>query len=193
MLARTRTSITALVIVGFAGDATGCVTSPRPNDVAVYASGTDLESGNPLVTIHPLSLQVQRFALFTTLTRYDSALAPEPYGAKSWTWGADRRELTFHLVSALRWHDGAPATSRDVAFTLLAARDPRTGYARAGDLSTLDTVLTPDDSTAVLRFRSTPAGFPLVLCELPMLPAHLLRDVPRADMRLATSLFFGAA
>jgi peptide/nickel transport system substrate-binding protein len=156
-----------------------------PAGVVVFASGTDLESGNPLVTIHPLSRQVQRFALFTTLARYDSALAPEPYGAQSWSLSADGRELTFHLVSALRWHDGKPTTSRDVAFTLLAARDPRTGYARAGDLAGLDTVLAPDDSTAVLRFRTALPGFPLVLCELPVLPEHLLRDVPRTDMRRA--------
>ena len=151
----------------------------------MYASGTDLESGNPLVTIHSLSRQVQRYALFTTLARYDTTLAPTPYAARSWTWSADRRELTFHLESRLRWHDGAPTTSHDVAFTLLAARDPRTGFPRASDLSALDSVLVPDDSTAVLRFRTAQPAFPLVLCELPVLPEHLLRDVPRDAMRRA--------
>ncbi|MFI5244597.1 MAG: peptide ABC transporter substrate-binding protein [Gemmatimonadales bacterium] len=185
MLARARTSIVALTFAGLAAAASACVGSRRPAGVVVYASGTDLESGNPLVTIHPLSRQVQRFALFTTLARYDSVLAPEPYGAKSWQFSADRRELTFRLVSGLRWHDGRPTTSHDVAFTLLAARDPRTGYARAGDLASLDTVITPDDSTAVLRFGTALPAFPLVLCELPVLPEHLLRDVPRADMRRA--------
>ncbi len=185
MLARTRTSIAAVICAGLVAGAGACVTSPRPAGVVVFASGTDLESGNPLVTIHPLSRQVQRFVLFTTLARYDSVLAPEPYGARSWTFSADRRELTFHLVSAVRWHDGPPTTSHDVAFTLLAARDPLTGYARAADLSALDTVLTPDDSTATLRFRTAQPAFPLVLCELPVLPEHLLRSVPRADMRRA--------
>ncbi|MFI5246288.1 MAG: ABC transporter substrate-binding protein, partial [Gemmatimonadales bacterium] len=166
MLAHTRTSIAALTFACLAAAASACVGSRRPAGVVVYASGTDLESGNPLVTIHPLSRQVQRFALFTTLARYDSVLAPEPYGAKSWSFSADGRELTFRLVSGLRWHDGKPTTSRDVAFTLLAARDPRTGYARAGDLASLDTVTTPDDSTAVLRFGTAQSGFPLVLCEL---------------------------
>ena len=50
----------------------------------VYASGTDLESGNPLVTVHSLSRQIQRFALFVTLAQYDSALVPTPYAARSW-------------------------------------------------------------------------------------------------------------
>jgi len=185
MLARTRSSIAALALAVLSAGGSGCAESPRPGGVVVYASGSDLESGNPLVTIHPLSRQVQRYALFTTLARYDSALAPEPYAARSWAFSADRRELTFRLVTALRWHDGTPTTSRDVAFTLLAARDPRTGYARSGDLASLDTVVTPDDSTAVLRFGSALPGFPLVLCELPMLPEHLLREVPRSEMRRA--------
>jgi peptide/nickel transport system substrate-binding protein len=153
--------------------------------VVVFASGTDLESANPLVTIHPLSRQVQRFVLFTTLARYDSTLAPVPYLAHAWTWSRDRRELRFHLVGGLRWQDGQPTTARDAAFTLLAARDPVTGYPRAGDLGGVDTVLAPDDSTVVVRFAVPPPAFPLVFCELPILPAHLLGQVPRAEMRRA--------
>ena len=163
----------------------GCGAPPRAPGVAVYASGTDLESANPLVTIHPLSRQVQRYVLFTTLARYDRSLAPVPYAARSWDWSADRRELRFHLVTALRWHDGRPTTAHDVAFTVLAARDPATGYPRAGDLAGVDTVLVPDDSTAVIRFAAPPAAFPLVFCELPILPEHLLRGVPRSAMRRA--------
>jgi peptide/nickel transport system substrate-binding protein len=188
MLARTLTSIRSVLCAALVAGSIatlGCAARPRPAGVVVYASGTDLESGNPLVTIHPLSRQIQRFALFTTLARYDSALVPEPYAATSWEFSADRREVTFHLADGLRWHDGTPTTSRDVAFTLLAARDPATGYARAGDFAALDTVLAPDDSTAVVRYRSPLPAFPLVLCELPILPEHLLRGVPRRDMRRA--------
>jgi len=165
--------------------AAACGAPPRAPGVVVYASGTDLESANPLVTIHPLSRQVQRFALFTTLARYDSTLHPEPYAARAWDWSADRRALRFHLVMGLRWHDGRPTTARDVAFTLLAARDPATGYPRAADLAGLDTVVALDDSTAELRFRAPQVDFPLVLCELPILPRHLLATVPRRAMRTA--------
>ncbi|HEX8726737.1 MAG TPA: peptide ABC transporter substrate-binding protein [Gemmatimonadaceae bacterium] len=163
----------------------GCGAPPRSPGVAVYASGTDLESANPLVTIHPLSRQVQRYALFTTLARYDSTLAPIPYAARSWEWSGDHRELRFHLVTALRWDDGRPTTARDVAFTILAARDPATGYPRAGDLAGVDTAVAVDDSTAVVRFVRPPPAFPLVFCELPILPEHLLRAVPRSAMRRA--------
>lgn len=165
--------------------AIGCGAPPRAPGVVVYASGTDLESANPLVTIHPLSRQVQRYALYTTLARYDATLRPVPYAARSWDWSPDRRALRFHLVTELRWHDGVPTTARDVAFTILAARDPVTGYPRAGDLAAVDTVVAVDDSTADVHFVEPQSTFPLVLCELPVLPEHLLAGVPRGDMRRA--------
>jgi peptide/nickel transport system substrate-binding protein len=163
----------------------GCFSPARPRDIAIYASGSDLESGNPLVTVHPLSRQVQRYMLFTTLARYDSTLSPAPYAARRWEWSSDRRTLTLHLVQSLHWHDGVPTTARDVAFTLAAARDPATGYWRAADLAPLDSAVATDDSTAVLHFHSPQAEFPPVLCELPIVPLHKLAGVPRADMRRA--------
>ena len=179
--ARVRIATLGLVFVS------GCWSAQRPPDVAVYASGTDLESGNTLVTVHSLSRQIQRFALFVTLAQYDSLLAPVPYAARSWTWSADHRSLTLHLVppAVLLWHDGVPTTARDVAFTLDAARDPATGYWRAADLAGIDSVRATDDSTVRIDYKESQAAFPLVLCELPILPAHLLASVPHADMSRA--------
>lgn len=161
----------------------------RPPDVIVFASGSDLESANPLVTIHPLARQVQRHMLFVTLARYDSALALEPYFARAWQWSADRRELDMQLVPGLRWHDGRPTTARDVAFTLRAARDGRTGFARAADLASIDTVVVTGETSLVMRFRRSQRELPAILAELPIVPAHLLADVPPAAMRRAAFNF----
>jgi len=151
----------------------------------VYASGADLESANPLVTVHPLSRQVQRYALFVTLARYDGSLTARPYAAREWEWSADRRRLTLRLEPSLRWHDGRPTTARDVAFTVDAARDPATGYWRYADLAGVTGVAPSDSTTVTLTFAAPQPAFPPVLCELPILPEHLLRDVPRAAMRAA--------
>jgi len=130
------------------------------SDAVVFASGADLESANPLVTIHPLARQVQRHALFVTLTRLDSALVPQPYFARRWEWSSDRRRLTMHLFPALRWHDGALTTARDVAFTIDAARDPATGFPRVADLAMIDSAVAENDSTLVIVMRSAPPGLP---------------------------------
>ncbi len=151
----------------------------------LYASGADLQSINPLLTVHPLARQVQRFVLLTTLARYDSALVPQPYLARDWSWSADKRTLHLRLVQGVRWDDGAPTTARDVRWTLDAARDPIVGYPRLGDLADLDSVLAPDDSTVVLGFCTPQAGLPDVLTDLAILPAHLLDSVPRESLRRA--------
>jgi len=162
-----------------------CNPAPDRGATVLYASGADLQSINPLLTVHPLARQVQRYVLLTTLARYDSTLEPRPYLARSWSWSSDRRRLTLTLTMAVRWHDGAPTTARDVAWTLDAARDPAVGYPRLNDLADLDEVATPNDSTVVLGFRAPQAGFPDVLTDLAILPAHLLDSVPRAALRRA--------
>lgn len=163
----------------------GCAPSSRPSDTVVYASGADLESANPLVTVHPLSRQVQRYALFVTLARYDAALEARPYAARRWRWSDDRRTLALDLETSLRWHDGVPTTAGDAAFTIDAARDRATGYPRAADLASIVAAGAPDDSTLVLRFATPQPVFPSVLCELPILPRHLLAGIDRRAMRAA--------
>ncbi len=117
-------------------------------------------------------------------------MEPEPYLARSWDWSADRTTLTLHLFNGLRWHDGVPTTARDAAFTLDAARDPATGYPRQADLAGLRWAAAEDDSTLVLHFDSAQPRFPTVLCELPLVPEHILAGVDRGAMRQAS---FGTA
>lgn len=183
MMRRRRIASTPTVLLAAALAACGPPT--RAPDTVVFASGADLESANPLVTIHPLARQVQRYMLFVTLARYDESLAPTPYAARAWRWSSDRTSLTLDLSPRISWHDGRPVTAADVVFTLEAARDARTGYPRAPDLSDIERIEAPDDSTLVLRFSRAPPSFPLVLCELPIVPKHLLQNVNRAEMRQA--------
>ena len=151
----------------------------------MFASGADLQSANPLITVHPLARQVQRYVLLTTLVRYDSSLAVRPYLARSYQWSSDSTVLTFHLHRSVRWHDGAPTTARDAAWTIEAARNPATGYPRLTDLAVLERVEDRDDSTLVLTVISAQAGVPDVLTDLAILPAHLLDTVPLSQMRSA--------
>jgi peptide/nickel transport system substrate-binding protein len=151
----------------------------------LFASGADLQSINPLVTLHPLARQVQRYVLLTTLARYDSSLAPRPYLAREWRWSPDGHTLTFRLARGVRWHDGVATTARDVRWTLEAARDPVVGYPRAAELAGLRAVVAPDDSTVTLRFAAPQSRLPDVLTDLAILPAHLLDTVPRERLRRA--------
>ena len=151
----------------------------------VFATGADLQTVNPLVTIHPFAKQVERYVLLTTLVRYDSALTMQPYLARTWRWSPDRRALVFILESGVRWSDGRPTIARDVAWTLNAARDAATGYPRLDDLSGIAFINSPNDSTVVVRFAAPQSGVPDVFTDLAILPAHLLDTVPPERLRQA--------
>ncbi len=166
-----------------AGTLAACAGVTRDPDVIVLASGADLESANPVVTVHTMSRQMQRHMLFLPLLRLDSLLGPEPALATRWHWNAERTVLTFTLRSDVFWHDGVPTTARDVVVTFEAVRDPATGSPRAGDLGGVRAIDAPDDTTVRFTFAAPQPGVPLVFAELPPIPAHLLDTVPRADWR----------
>jgi peptide/nickel transport system substrate-binding protein len=183
-LASARFFLLAVLSLGACG---GGDHAARRGPTILFASGADLQSINPLLTVHPLARQVQRYVLLMTLARYDSMLVPHPYLARAWRWSDDRRTLTFALRTDAPWHDGSPTTARDVVWTLDAARDPATGYPRLNDVADLASVSARDDSTVELRFRAprADARLPDVLTDLAILPAHLLGDVPHAQLRTA--------
>ncbi|HJR36063.1 MAG TPA: ABC transporter substrate-binding protein [Gemmatimonadales bacterium] len=146
----------------------------------ILASGADLQSPNPLLTTHPLARQIQRYALLVTLVRYDSALTPVPYLARSWTWSPDSTVLTMRLFGGLAWHDGTPTTARDAQWTLDAARDSAGEYPRRRDLAGVVDVAAPDDTTLLLRFGGPISRIPDVLTDLALLPRHLLDTAARS-------------
>jgi len=80
--------------------------------------------------------------------------------------------VTYRLRSDVRWHDGAPFSARDVAFTWRFATDPR---ARVIDRTGYDRILrveTPSPDTARVVFRGVYA--PYLKLFRPVLPAHIL-------------------
>jgi peptide/nickel transport system substrate-binding protein len=154
----------------------------------MFASGADLQSINPLFTVHPLARQVQRYVLLTTLVRYDSAMAVTPYLARRWSWSEGGRRLSLAIYGGLRWHDGVPTTAQDAAWTLKQARDPATGYPRQADLAELTGVEANDDTTLVLDFARPLRDIPDVLTDLAILPKHLLDTVPVGRLRQAAWL-----
>jgi peptide/nickel transport system substrate-binding protein len=166
--------------------AVACGEESRPARSVVFATGADLQTVNPLVTIHPFAKQVERYVLLTTLARYDAALTPQPYLARSWRWSPDHRTLTFTIASGVRWSDGKPTIARDVAWTLSTARDVATGYPRLDDLSGIAFVNDLNDSTVAVRYATPQTGFPDVFTDLAILPAHLLDTVPPNRMRQAS-------
>ena len=113
----------------------------------------------------------------------DSSFTPEL--ARSWEW-TDPLTLTFHLDPRARWQDGPPVTAADVAFTFDAYRDTLVGSQDRTALDHIASVAATDSETVIFKFRDRyPEMFYDATYHMRILPAHLLRDVPRATWQTA--------
>jgi peptide/nickel transport system substrate-binding protein len=108
-----------------------------------------------------------------------------PQLARAWEW-ADPLTLVFHLDPRARWHDGPPVTAADVAFTFDAYTDTLVNSTDLPTLAHIASVTATDSATAVFRFRDRyPEMFYDAVFHMRILPAHLLREVPRATWATA--------
>ena len=114
----------------------------------------------------------------------------QPELAERWEWDAPTT-LVFHLDPRARWQDGQPVTAADVAFTYDAYTDTLVNSSFRATLRHIAAVTTRDSLTVVFRFRQRyPEMFYDAVYQMRILPAHLLREVPRDQWRSAT---FGRA
>jgi ABC-type transport system substrate-binding protein len=81
--------------------------------------------------------------------------------------------IRFTLRDGVRWHDGAPFTSSDVAFTCKAIMDEKVASPRRSDFELVSSVETPDPRTVVVRYKK-PFSPALLSWMGAILPEHLL-------------------
>ncbi len=88
----------------------------------------------------------------------------------------DRRQMTFHLNPAARFHDGHPVTVEDVVFSINALQDyGRPNTRRVYGL--IERVETDGDHMVTLHLNNqAEREVPLVLAMAPVLPAHYWAD-----------------
>src|SRR6266508_4017085 len=108
-----------------------------------------------------------------------------PQLAARWDW-TDSVTLTFHLDPRAKWQDGVPVTAADVAFTFDIYSDSTVNSPSRPALREIVAVTAPDSLTAAFRFRRSYAEmFYDAVYHMRVLPAHLLRDVPRTAWQTA--------
>jgi peptide/nickel transport system substrate-binding protein len=111
--------------------------------------------------------------IYDTVMIRDDHGTPVPWLARSVTTSGDGLQVTIVLREGIRFHDGTPLTSRDVAFTLgYVADNPHPRFTpQVADIGSIET---PDSSTVVIRLSRPQAGFlDQPLADVPILPAHL--------------------
>ena len=108
--------------------------------------------------------------IYTGLVQLDDKLQVQPQLAQSWNVSPDGLNYTFHLNKAMKFSDGTPLTSADVAYSIDRALQPATKSTVApiylslikdsdkllgGFIPTLidDSLITPDANTLIITIR----------------------------------------
>ncbi len=145
---------------------------------------------NPLLSTSAIARDIDNL-VFLRLTEFGPPpeLDFEPLLAESWTFEDGGRTLIYELRRDVKWEDGTPVTAADVVFTFERMTNPDVPYPNRMMLRKVDSCTADGEWTVRFRFRETPTE-PLFETQFQVVPAHLLRDVPLAELR---SNVFGRA
>jgi peptide/nickel transport system substrate-binding protein len=157
------------------------ISVPEPGGAYTEAAIGSVENLNPVLPESTTSEDINRL-IFSGLTRYNSRGQIVPDLA-TWDSSSDGRTYTFHLRHGVKWHDGVPLTSTDVAFTLTAIQTPDTRSPLASSWQGV-TVNTPDDYTVVFSLPQPLNSF-LDSTTQGIVPRHLLESVDPSELRTA--------
>src|SRR5262249_31031860 len=114
------------------------------------------------------------------LFKYDKTGNKKPQIASSWEISKDGKVYTFHLRPNLKWSDGHPFSSEDVAFTLKAFAQYNTYLVKVQP--NIERIETPDANTFVVYLKepqsSALEGFDKEV--FPLMPKHIYdgTDIP---------------
>jgi peptide/nickel transport system substrate-binding protein len=144
----------------------------NPPSASIYEEAT-------ASTIVPFMPIFNNLVLFDQHVAQNSAQTIRPELAKSWTWSADGKDLTFLLQEGVRWHDGKPFTARDVvcSFNLLtdAAPQPLRRNPRASWYRNVERVTEDGDYQVTVHLRRPQPSLLSMLASgfSPIYPCHV--------------------
>jgi peptide/nickel transport system substrate-binding protein len=124
---------------------------------------------NPFIGYATSAYEVWRLN-YDFLVGYDTAFKPQPELATSWEASADGRTWTFHLRPGVKWQDGKPFTSADVAFTFTyIIKNQMANFSAYTDY--IDKVVAVDPLT--VKFICSKPKANMLSMWVPILPQHV--------------------
>jgi peptide/nickel transport system substrate-binding protein len=129
-----------------------------------WADGEDIDNLNPLLSTETLvndlsSFTMGYFFVFDDKGNPVPSLCVQVPTKANGLISADGKSITFKLRHGVVWHDGAPFTSADVAFTVKTILDPKTNVLTRDGWDLIERVDTPDAYTAIFRLKQPYAAF----------------------------------
>ena len=156
---------------------------PTIHGVVRYAISNDLNTLNPIIGGLAYENAIEE-AVFSALVKLDDGehlvadLATVVPSSANGGISADGRTITYHLRHGVKWQDGQPLTSADVAFTFAKIMDPSVNAPNSAPYTHIQTLTTPDPYTVVVRLKAPWApGIGQLFCSGEnggIIPKHLL-------------------
>ncbi|MDX8464960.1 ABC transporter substrate-binding protein [Mesorhizobium sp. VK23B] len=187
----------ALLLASTALPTIGLAQTPKKGGRLIVAADSEPRNLNPaIIASNGVFFISSKIVETLAEASFDGNDGLEPRLALSWEGAADGLSVTFKLRDGVKWHDGKPFTSADVAFSALQIWKPLQNLGRTvfKDLAAVDT---PDDLTAVFKFAK-PTPFQLIRNALPALssvvPKHVyevgkIEDNPANNAPVGTGPF----
>ncbi|MBZ9770656.1 ABC transporter substrate-binding protein [Mesorhizobium sp. CA6] len=166
----------ALLLASTALPTIGLAQTPKKGGRLIVAADSEPRNLNPaIVASNGVFFISSKIVETLAEAAFDGKDGLQPRLALSWEGAADGLSVTFKLRDGVKWHDGKPFTSADVAFSALQIWKPLQNLGRTV-FKDLEAVDTPDALTAIFKFAK-PTPFQLIRNALPALssvvPKHL--------------------
>lgn len=129
------------------------------------AAGGTGDSPDPALASRTMQLAIAANC-YDTLTRADVDFKLSPALATEWSSSPDATKWTFKLRSGVKFHDGSPLTSKDVAYTFKRILDPKLtakGLAQVQPYLTAGGIDASDPSTVVFTLSKPNAFLPVIV------------------------------
>ncbi|MEU9884258.1 ABC transporter substrate-binding protein [Sphaerisporangium sp. NPDC051011] len=162
----------AVLIVALVLSACGRPSAPgtgeKPRDTFVLGLGSEPDTLNPVLGYAPDGGSL----LFDGLVTRNADLTLKPALAERLP-EATGTTVTFTLRQGVKFHDGTPLTSADVAYTYQAVLDAKNNSTIRGDYTAIESVEATDPATVVFHLKYPYAPI-LQRATLGVVPRHLL-------------------
>lgn len=127
--------------------------------------GSSLRNFNPAAFAQ--DFQIPTSYLEPLLRPDPESLRPTPWLAESWSWTEGGLRLDLHLRAGIAWHDGAPFTANDAAFSYdVYANDAESAV--AGFFALVDTIEATSEQVLGIRFSELDANWLFNAATLPI-------------------------
>jgi peptide/nickel transport system substrate-binding protein len=164
------TSLLALTLIAGAATATAQEEGTPSKPVVFNVGDTQgIDSMNPLVGVTVPAYEAWNIQYATLTDKAASDFHTIPGLAESWKGSADKRTWTYKLRPGLKWSDGKPLTSEDIAWTVNTSRDEEWINHSATVVNL--TATAPDPETVVLKSSVDDPKLPTM--DVYILPKHI--------------------